>query len=679
MKRYLIAILFIMAALPAGAREVYSLNRGWKFFTGHETKSDGAPTVDLPHTWNADATAGNKYYFRGVGNYLREIDAPAAWRGRRVFIKGYGANSVSHVFVNGRLAGEHRGGQTAFCHEITTLLRTGQKNYIRIIVNNSPQFDVLPTAGDANVYGGLFRDVELIVTGEETIYPADHASDGVYIRPKKVTARKVEAEAVVCVSGLRDNNNGQVRIAVIGAEGDTVAAESAHVRIAKEATATVPFSFDNPHLWNGTADPHLYTVSVTLLNDKKVIDEVLVKTGFRFFSVDPEQGFMLNGKPYPLRGVVAHQDRPVTANALLPAHVEEDLRLIAGMGANAVRVAGGPHHPSFYDICDREGIVVWSDFPLTGDAYLTDIGYVGIPSYRANALSQATDIIRQQYNHPSVIMWGLFSNMRARGDNPVPLIRELSALTKKEDPSRLTTASSNEDGEINFITDLISWDHYLGWREGQPGDINAWRRHLRAEWKILRSAVSYGAGASIYQQGDSLRRPAWQGAWHPERWQTHLHEEYLKNLSADPAFWGIFVANMFDYGAVSYPGGRDQGVNDMGLVTFDRKDCKDAYYLYKACWNDRDPFVYIAERRWTSRRNPVQTIRIYSNLEEVELYVNGVPCGTKTGSMGVFTWSDPPLKAGVNLIEARAGDFRDSARIEITASAEPKVILSWVW
>lgn len=672
MKKSIIVILTAAVCFTSAAsREVYNLNDGWKFFNGRATSSDGAGTVMLPHTWNCDAAAGNELYFRGIGNYLKEVNVPASWNGKRVFIKGYGANSVATVFVNGKLAGEHRGGYTAFCFEITDLLKAGTRNYFRIMVNNSPRSDVLPTAGDMNAYGGLFRNVELIVASRSMISLTDHGSDGVYVKQKKITTQRVEAEASIKVSAIGEGTL-QARLAVISPTDDTVAVNSVRVKAeaGKTVTAVIPFAFDQPLLWNGRKDPYMYRICVELAEGGNVCDRVDVSTGFRYFSVDPASGFSLNGKPYPLRGVVVHQDRAGAAIALAPAHAKEDVAIIKEMGANAVRVEGVVHHPEFYDLCDREGIVVWSDFPLMGEAYLTDKAFIDTDAFRSNGIDQATDIIRQQYNHPSVMIWGIFSNMHTRDDNPIPYIRQLDALAKREDPTRMTAASSNTDGGINFITDLVCWNHRFGWQEGQPSDISIWKQQHHANWARMRSAVSYGAGASIYHQGSATSRPQWDGSRHPEQWQTFLHETYLSALKDDTAFWGLFVCNMFDYGAVGRTWGDNNGINDMGLVTFDRKERKDAYYLYKANWNDQQPFVYIAERRWIRRTDTAQDIKLYSNLADAELIVNGLSQGRKTAVNGICIWNGVKLKEGVNLIEARAGDRRDFARIEIDAAAK---------
>jgi len=657
--------MLLFVALPAAAgRETYNLNSGWRFFDGRQTSSDGARTVMLPHTWNPDATAGNAHYYRGTGNYLKEFDAPSAWSGKRVFLKGYGGNSVTTVFVNSRLAGEHRGGHTAFCFEITDLLRHGAQNFLRVVVNNSPSLDVLPTAGDMSVYGGLFRDMEIIVTGRNAIALTDHASDGVYIRQRNVSRQRVEADAVVKLSG---SGNVQVRVAVTSARGDTVAVGSGRTTLTRGAmaTVTVPFVVDNPRLWHGVKDPHLYSVHVALMSGGVIEDAVEVTTGFRHVEADAARGFFLNGESYPLRGVVVHQDRPLVGNAITARQAAEDVALIKEMGANAVRVFGVAHHPEFYRICDREGIVVWSDFPLVGPAYLADVAFVDTEAFRANGLSQATDIVRQQFNHPSVAIWGIFSNVRMRDRALLPFVLALNDFAKSEDAMRLTAASSNDNGEINFVTDLICWDHHFGWREGHPSDINIWKRDFRAQWSNLRSAVSYGAGASIDHQGPLGLRPDDDGVWHPEQWQTYLHETYYESLRDDAWLWGIFAGNMFDYGAAGLEQGGLRGINNTGLVTFDRVHRKDAFYFYKANWNTHDPFVHIADRRWNIRHEAVQNIKVFTNIDEAELFVNGISQGRLVPHHGTAAWEDVELRNGVNLIEVRGGEHSDTVRLEI--------------
>lgn len=670
MKRTIILITLLALGLACSAaarqREVLNINRNWQFFAASATSSDGAQVVNLPHTWNRDALAGIGDYKRGAFNYLKKIDIPAAWRGKRVFLKCYGAGTTCRLLVNGRHAGEHRSPCTAFAFEITDFIQPGGRNDIWLIVDNSARLDVMPTAGDQNFYGGIFRDVELIVTDREMIALTDNGSDGVYVKQKNVTARKVEAEAEVKVSGAGDSNVA-VHLAVTTPAGDTVAVRSAKVKLAGRvtSTATIPFTIDNPRLWNGTADPYMYDVNVQVMSGDRAGDMVKVRTGFRTVGAEPSGAFYLNGAKYPVRGVIVTQDRAGAGPAISADDVREDMAIIREMGANAVRVKGFVHHPEFYRLCDREGILVWSDFPLMGAAYLTDIDFVDTKPLRDNGTMQAAIIIRQQYNHPSVVMWGVFSDLVTRGDDPTDYVATLELAAKREDPSRLTVASSKGDGKINFITDLIVWNHHFGWREGYPSDIDVWRKQLHANWKDLRSGVSYEAGASIRQQSDSLQRPVFGGNWHPERWQTHVHEEYFRYLSLDSLFWGVFAGNMFDYGAARDTSGEGAGVNDHGLVTFDRHHRKDAFFLYKANWNTDDKFVHIAEKRWNVRRTPKQQIRAYTNCPEAELFVNGSSQGTAVPENGIATWRDITLQQGGNVIEVRSGDLTDNVTIEI--------------
>ncbi len=637
MKRLLIFLLALAAGTASGG-DIYNIGTGWLFFDGAATSSDGAQSVALPHR------------YEGEGNYVREMEAPVAWSDKRVFIKGFGGGPVATVFVNGRLAGEHRGGYTAWRFEITRMLEMGKKNYIHIACAPAGRFDVLPTAGDMETTGGLFRDVELVVTGREAIGRVSVATSG-------VSAERVEGAVLV-------EADGQVTVEIVDGEGN-IAARGTGISVQGEAA--VPFAITPPKLWHGRRAPHLYTVKVSTRDDT-----VTLTTGFRKIEADPERGFLLNGESYPLRGVVVHQNRPLVGAAIMRTEVEEDIRLIKEMGATAVRVEGVAHHPAFYELCDREGIVVWSDFPLQGEAFETDKAYVPTLQFEDNGRTQALDIIRQQRNHPCVAIWGIFSDLQARGDDPLEYIRELNELAKKEDPSRLTAASSNADGEINFVTDMVCWSHRFGWTEGLPENINLWKQHFVKDWGKLCSAVSYGAGASVMHQEPAPVRPDHLGPRHPERWQTHLHEVYYGALHGEQMFWGLWVRNMFDYTAPRRQWG-ERGVNDMGLVTRDRKVRKDAYYFYKANWNTDEPMVYIAERRWNVRPARMQNFKVFSNRAEVELFVNGVSVGVRTGVNGIFTWKGINLRQGMNEIEARGGEASDSARIEI--ASQPKLAL----
>lgn len=665
MKRTVLILIFLLATLGLAARETININRDWKFFSDSEGSSDRALSVNLPHTWNNDALSGKNDYFRGTGNYMKEIHVPLQWRNKRVFIRFGGAGTVTNLIVNGRFVGEHRGGFGAFAFELTSFLKYGENNSVWAIVNNASRLDVMPTAGDFNIYGGIYRDVDLLVCEASHIAVSHYGSDGVYVHQKSVSPVQADLETVVRIDGL-PNRNLTVDMAIL-AGTDTVAKETARYRVPAEGkgSVTLPVTLQNPRLWNGTADPFMYDVRVSLSDDSLLCDEASVPLGLRFFSVDPKQGFLLNGQPYRLRGVVHYEDRASVGIALTPFQVQEDLDIVQQMGANAVRAAAYPHNRAFYDECDRRGLVVWSEMPFIGPAYMTDKGYVNMESLRQNGRDQLREMIFQQINHPSIIMWGIFSEQTPRGDDPTEYIKELNSLAMQEDPSRLTVAASNQDGNINFITDLIAWNQIFGWKEGLPSDVKLWISQLQANWGSLCSGISYGAGASIYHQEDSLYRPAYHGNWHPERWQTYLHEQYYPYVESSPFFWGWFVANIFDYGAAGRTWGEGTGIDDRGLVTFDRKYRKDAFYFYKANWNKAEPMVYIAEKRWNQRGKTTQAVRVYSNGEQVELLLNGASLGAKTGTNGTFVWENVEMRPGANTLEARSGGLTDRATVTI--------------
>lgn len=674
MKRYLL-LLFLAVTLLAEqslAREVHNINRDWKFFSDTETTSDAAQQVNLPHIWNNDALSGKQDYFRGVGNYLKDIEVPYSWQGKRIFIKFYGANSVTNLMVNGVHVGQHHGGYTAFVFELTDYIRYGVNNTLWAIVNNSPRLDVLPTAGDANVYGGIFRDVELIVTNQEVVIDKNLGASGVKIIEDIVSEEQVKGSVSVEVNAL-SKSKMKAQIMAQDHAGETVLEQDVSFETvaigAKQVV--IPFTLNNPRLWRGTDDPYLYNFYVKIYDqDDFMCDSVMVRTGFRSYSIDKQQGFVLNGEPYPIKGVYVTQDRATNGPALTIYQILEDVNLIKEMGANMVRVVGVPHNNNFYELCDEYGILVWSDMPLVGPAYLTDIAYINTEEFKQNGRDQLREIISQQYNHPSVAMWGIFSQLKMVGDSPLDYVRELNTLAKNEDPSRMTIATSEGDGEINFITDLIVWDHSFGWKMGRSDDITIWLEQLNSSWSNLNSAISYRAGASIFHQEDALSRPDYAGNWHPERWQTNLHQEYFALLDADTTLWGQFVFNMFDYGAVARSWGEGLGINDFGLVTFDRKYNKDAFYFYKANWNKKDPFVYLAERRWMLRSSLRQQIKVFSNQEQVDIYVNGELQAQVEPSFGTFIWNYVELKPGRNIIEARSGSLSDRIELQISGTED---------
>ena len=653
---FLLLPLFGLCAAHGMRRQSVSLDRGWTYTPSWEMNAAAAARpVDLPHTWNTDLLGGKPDYYRGLGNYVKVIEIPAGWNGRRLFLRFGGANSVCDLFVNGKHVGQHRGGYTAFAWEITPLVRFGGRNTLWVRVNNAPDLDVAPLTGDLNVYGGLYRSVELISTPATHIALDDYGSSGLYITPTRVSAERAEVNALAAVRG----RSGEMTTAVFtvrDGEGNVVETLNRRVKLDQEGRSEVGVSFaiDHPHLWNGTEDPYLYTLEARVSSSAGTQETVCQAFGVRWFNVGDDNRFYLNGKPLRIQGVCRVEDWDGIGNALRRQNHRRDVELMREMGVNAVRCAYFPNDPYFLDLCDRAGILVWSDLPLVGAGGYRYKGFNDSEGFRANLLQQLREMMRQQYNHPSVIWWGLFDQLTQRGADPIGVVRELNRVAKEEGGGRLTVAASNQDGELNFVTDLIGFNQFLGWKSGQPQDFAIWTRDLRRGFPTLRSGVSeYGAGASIYQWADSLSRPDAAGSWHPEQWQTWLHENYWGVIASRPNFWGTFVWTMFDYGAAHRTDGARPGVADYGLVTFDRRVRKDAFYFYKANWNASESFVHLADSRVEERFSQVQTVRVFSNASDVELFVNGVSQGLRSNDgLGRFQWTRVTLRPGENLLEA---------------------------
>lgn len=633
------------------------LDGGWMFRFSHQVEKSSSSPVSLPHTWNAqDALSGKIDYKRGIGNYQRKLYVRPEWKGKRLFLRFEGANSVADVFINGKHVGEHRGGYSAFVFEITDRVRYGADNQLWVRVNNGEQLDVMPLVGDFNFYGGLYRDVHLVVTEPACISLTDYASPGVYLRQTRVTPEQADVDAVVKLSNRGDAQEVQVKLSVKDGDREVVRAEQTVTLAARQdSEVRLPVSILKPRLWNGTADPFSYRAEVTLWADGRETDRVAQPLGLRFYRIDPAEGFFLNGKHLPLHGVCRHQDRPEIGNALRLRHHEEDIRLMREMGVNAARLAHYQQAEDMYRLTDREGIVVWAEIPFVGPGGYADKGFVDLPAFKENGQQQLRELIRQNFNHPSICVWGLFNELKEEGDNPIPYIKELNELAHQEDTTRPTTAASNQGGDMNFITDLIAWNRYDGWYGSRPSTLATFLDKTHAAHPELCIAISeYGAGASVYHQQDSLKQPVPTDYWHPENWQTYYHIENWKILAERPFVWGTFVWNMFDFGAAHRHEGDRPGINDKGLVTFDRRQKKDAFYFYKANWNP-EPMVHIAGKRLRQASREVQTIQVFTNCPKVELWVNGKSCGTVVpDKYAIAEWKEVRLIPGENRIVVRS-------------------------
>lgn len=654
-------ILFFISTSTFATRKEILLNENWMFRFSHQVQFKSEERVNLPHTWNSgDALSGKQDYYRGMGNYTKTLFVKPEWKGKRLFLRFEGVNTIANVFINDVHIGEHRGGYGAFVFEITDKVKYDADNRILVKVNNALQQDVMPLVGDFNFYGGIYRDVNLIITDPVNISLTDYASPGVYLIQNKVTKEQADVKAKVLVS------NGSAKVQPVKVDikiwEDDKLVQQQDIKVTVDAndwaTTGMDLTIRNPRLWNGRKDPFMYKAEISLLSEGQIIDRIVQPLGLRYYHVDAEKGFFLNGEHLKLKGVCRHQDRAERGNALYKMHHDEDAAIMVEMGANAVRLAHYPQATYFYDLMDKYGIVTWAEIPQIGPGGYQDQGYINQPSFRENGKEQLKELIRQHYNHPSICFWGLFNELKTIGDNPTEYIEELNDLAHQEDPTRLTTSASflSYDDDINKVTDVIAWNQYFGWYGGSPSDMRKWldaNHKAHPEYKIAIS--EYGAGASIYHQQDSVRRGIASGWWHPENYQTYYHIGNWKALAERPFVWGSFIWNLFDFGAAHRVEGDRPGINDKGLVTFDRKVKKDAFYFYKANWNTEEPFVYITNRRHRDRSLAVTDIMIFSNQPEVELFVNGKSLGRqKPDEYATFKWKGVALQDGENTIEARS-------------------------
>ena len=663
MKRYLLLLAALAGCLAVRGREVIPLNEGWRFYYQSEKSSDNARTVTLPHSWNTDPTAG-PFFVETTGCYLNELYLPKTWAGQRLFVKFYGAQSVADLFVNGQFVGSHSGGATAFVFEITDKVRFGTGNYLLVTVNNSARNDVLPTSTDINRYGGLYREAELILTAPTAVSPLYLGTEGILVHLQEVSAEKAAGEVEIHLTSLQEESC-QLTLDITDAAGRSVYNRRQRVRI-DDKPVVVPFAVEHPRLWS-PADPVLYTVAVTLTQpDGNICDRTEVRTGFRAIDVTPAGGLAVNGEKVVVHGVTLYHDSALSGGTPTAQDMDADLRQLEDLGANALHSAVMPHAQYLYDRCDEKGLLVWIDLPLHR-AFLSDVAYYPTEPFERNGLQQLREIVAQHINHPSVAMWGLFSRLWMRGDSPVRYLRELHATARRLDPSRPTVACSDQDGEVNFITDLIVWRQDVGWSKGTPDDLTVWRDQMQRDWSHLRSAIAYG-GCGIPGHREQLNRLVPDPNCMPEERQTRFHEEYSRNLQNDSLFWGVWIDNLFDYGSARYP----CGVDGKGLVTFDRRTCKDAYYLYRAMWNPRTPTLYLTGRHTALRSDDRQAFRIYSSAGVPTLRIGTDTVAVREYARCQYQSDTVTLPLGRVVVRASAGDLRDSVILRIDNATAPK-------
>jgi beta-galactosidase len=658
--RLLVVISFLLLFTPMYADEVrqcIKLSEGWtlKPITATPKKAE-LTKVTIPHTWNANYLKGTTTYNRETMVYYRDIEIAPEMSGKRIFLYFEGVNSVADVFINKHTAGSHKGGYTAFCLEITDMVHTG-KNALEVWVSNAYRTDVLPISGDFNIYGGIHRPCYLIITDKNCISPLVYASPGVLIHQDNISNDKAELTVETLLSLKSDKGNLHLSTTISDAKGNKVS--SGNINVTAEDMKQ-PFTIQKPNLWNGKINPYLYKVTVELYEGDKLIDAVSQQTGFRYISADADNGFFLNGKSYDVHGFCRHEDVEGKGSALLPEDYSRDMDIILESGATGMRLAHYPHGKPMYELSDEKGIILMTEIPLCGPGGYDFTGY--LHSVDDNARQTAHELVYQNYNHPSICFWGIFNEILKNDnkrfveyDDPIPLIKEINKIYKTLDPSRLTTFATCVD-QTNYLgcSDLIAWNKYFGWYEGVTDKVGEFFDDVKMHSGNQPVGVSeYGAGASIHQHrmpGEITTDAA--SHEHPEEMQAACHEGNWEAFSKRKYLWGKFIWCFSDFqSSIRREGDRD-GINDKGLVTYDRSTKKDAFFFYKSNWNP-EPMMYITSRRYTERTKDTTDVKIYSNLNSVALYVNGKKLGNiKPDDIHRAIWKNIKLIKGENIIKA---------------------------
>jgi beta-galactosidase len=731
--RYVAAAVIAVMAAPAAAqseRSVVPLAQGWEFQRGGDVDPAQAAQaagswerVSVPHTWNRvgyympdpqthlnRAESVDKY--QGVGWYRMTFTPPAMDAGQRAWLQFDAASRTAEVWLNGQRIGGHKGGFSRFRLDATRALRAGQANTLLVKVDNtqpaqgSSTADILPLAGDFFVHGGLYRPVSLIVTNAVHVDMLDAGGSGIFATTKSIDAAMAKVDVRVRIRN--DGTKAQAVNAVvrlIDAGGKTVATGTRRIPLradtASESVETL--SVATPHLWNGVADPYLHRLVVEIATPSgAVLDRVEQAFGIREMRADPARGFMLNGNPLRLQGVGYHQDREGKGWATAPADIEQDFAIMREMGVNSIRLTHYQHGQVIHDLADRYGMVLWDEIPLVSRWTWGDDA-VATAGLRDDARQQLRELIRQNGNHASVFNWGIANEVDfgkslpafittskdTPAPDPLPLLRELNALAKSEDPSRATALATCCEGRLlgsadipitAEAADLGGANRYFGWYYGQPGDLGKHLDSLRA----LRpnqpvSVTEYGAGGAttIHTDNPLGGKVDQRGRNQPEEYESYIHETAWATLSAKPYLWGTWLWNSFDFATTVRREGDAIDINTKGLVTYDRKIRKDAYYFYKANWT-ATPTVHVAGRRYVDRAYPVADVRVYSNAPRTDLLVNDRVVGTLSACpQMVCAWSNVALAAGANRVVARGvfptGAVDDAIEWRVAADAARSV------
>lgn len=667
------------AAAPAGPRSEASLNADWEFVRGDALPPNLQPAavlqakapwakVSLPHTFNAeDGTSAN--FYRGPGWYRRSLSLDRAVPGR-AYLEFDGAALVTEVWLNGVHVGRHEGGYARFRFDVSSQLKPGN-NQLLVKVDNSPNRSIAPLAGDYTVYGGLYREARLVTTGDVHFDMLDEGGPGAYFHASAVSR---DSARLHWTARLANDRSRPVTVAVTArlrdAGGKLVASARRSVPLPPRSVTPVKLEalLRAPHLWQGVQDPYLYTSEVSIeaaAGMPALFDRLGFQVGIRDVRFDPALGLLLNGQQYKVHGVNVHLTYvPGKGVAATKADIDADYRILDELGVTGLRFAHYQHGQHSYELANRKGYLVWTELPLTSEVDASE-------AFQRNLAQQTRELVRQNYNHPSVFVWGVGNEVYKVDETSARILSAMHSLARAEDPTR-PTAYANccapVDGPQASHTDLLGSNVYFGWYDKEFSDLAPWLEANRKLRPTTPLAISeYGAGASIEHQEDPPQRPKPDGKWHPEQYQTLYHEAAWRQLAAAPWLWANYVWVGFDFPSAGRNEGERSGVNDKGLVSMDRKVKKDAFYWYQANWSGK-PMLHITSRRLVARSVPEAEVKVYTNQPAARLRVNGMDQGVQEVVGKIARWKIK-LKPGANRIEASAGASSDSVQWTYTPPA----------
>lgn len=642
--------LLAPTAACAQAREAIPLDADWLF---HKVGDHGWQAVTLPHSYDS---------YRGAAWYSRTLHLSRARNGQRQYLEFDGALLVAEAWVNGRLAGRHAGGFARFRFDITDLLDTGD-NTLVVRVDNAPNGAIAPLAGDYTLGGGLYRNVRLVTTGDVHFDMLDYGGPGVYFKPYAISRDRA---SLAWTARVRNDRGHAVRAVVTARLRDAaqriVATARKTVLLSPHSTQEVDLqaALSAPRLWQGVPDPYLYTCEAELAGDggskASLHDRLSFAAGIREIQLDPRRGLLLNGASYRVHGVNVHQTSlPGKGIAASDADIDADYRILSELGVTGLRYAHYQHPQRAYELSDRAGWLVWTELPLTAAVNGSD-------AFLANSVQQLRELVRQNSNHPSVMVWGLGNEIYQSDATSARVLSALQKVAHQEDPVR-PTAYANCCGPIDgpqaSHTDAVGSNVYFGWYDGTFADLGPFLDANHERRPATALAVSeYGAGASALHQEDPPQRPQPGGRWHPEQYQALYHEAAWPQLAARPWLWSSFIWAGFDFASSGRNEGDTPGFNDKGLVSFDRKIKKDAYFWYQANWTTR-PMVYITSRRHVMRTQAPAQVKVYSNQASARLHLNGTDLGERPVTGHIASWQ-VELIEGANRLKVSAGGAADS-------------------